>query len=171
MLPEPDLFQCGTPTCGTLGRRRRELEEADRSPGQTVLGPDNQQLTLSRGMLNHLEQGGMGGQSATLIRGRKPVQVYSSLLAPATTNTVMAEQERAAAGLAGSGRRWRWKFVLPFLFCIFQVVPPCHCPSLHRPHHLLLPERHPAGEEGARARGQARGDGQNWNRCLQYLLS
>ena len=85
------------------------MEEADRSPGQTVLGPDNQQLTLSRGMLNHLEQGGMGGQSATLIRGRKPVQVYSSLLAPATTNTVMAEQERAAAGLAGSGRRWRWK--------------------------------------------------------------
>ena len=110
MLPEPDLFQCGTPTCGTLGRRRRELEEADRSPGQTVLGPDNQQLTLSRGMLNHLEQGG-GGQ-ATLIRGRKPVQVYSSLLAPATTNTVMAEQERAAAGLAGSGRRCRWKFFL-----------------------------------------------------------
>ena len=107
MLPEPDLFQCGTPTCGTLGRRRRELEEADRSPGQTVLGPENQQLTLSRGMLNHLEQG--GGQ-ATLMRGRKPVQVYSSLLAPATANTVMAEQERAAAGLAGSGRRWHWQF-------------------------------------------------------------
>ena len=104
MLPEPDLFQCGTPTCGTLGRRRRELEEADRSPGQTVLGPENQQLTLSRGMLNHLEQG--GGQS-TLMRGRKPVQVYSSLLAPATANTVMVEQERAAAGLAGSGRRCR----------------------------------------------------------------
>ena len=100
MLPEPDLFQCGTPTCGTLGRRRRELEEADRSPGQTVLGPENQHLTLSRGMLNHLE----GGGQATLVR--KPVQVYSSLLAPATTNTVMNEQDRTAAGLAGSGRRW-----------------------------------------------------------------
>ena len=105
MLPEPDLFQCGTPTCGTLGRRRRELEEADRSPGQTVLGPENQQLTLSRGMLNHLE----GGGQATLMRGRKPVQVYSSLLAPATANAVMAEQERGAAGLAGSGRRWGWR--------------------------------------------------------------
>merc|ERR1719150_943667 len=51
-------------------------------------------------MLNHLE----GGGQATLVR--KPVQVYSSLLAPATTNTVMNEQDRTAAGLAGSGRRW-----------------------------------------------------------------
>ena len=111
------------------------MEEADRSPGQTVLGPDNQQLTLSRGMLNHLE----GGGQATLIRGRKPVQVhsfiidlirlfnlihlfhllnlihlvqvYSSLLAPATANTVMAEQDRTATGgLPGSGRRWCWEF-------------------------------------------------------------
>ena len=52
------------------------MEEADRSPGQTVLGPDNQQLTLSRGMLNHLE----GGGQATLIRGRKPVQVHSFII-------------------------------------------------------------------------------------------
>ena len=81
------------------------MEEADRSPGQTVLGSENQQLTLSRGMLNHLE----GGGQATLMRGRKPVQVYSSLLAPATANAVMAEQERGAAGLAGSGRRWGWR--------------------------------------------------------------
>ena len=112
------------------------MEEADRSPGQTVLGPDNQQLTLSRGMLNHLE----GGGQATLIRGRKPVQVhsfiidlihllnlihlfhlvqvYSSLLAPATANTVMAEQDRTAtAGLPGSGRRWRWEFFFEKFSC------------------------------------------------------
>merc|ERR550532_1568650 len=64
-------------------------------------------------MLNHLEQG--GGQ-ATLIRGRKPVQVYSSLLAPATANTVMAEQERTAtAGLPGSGRRWYLLVVLLYI--------------------------------------------------------
>ena len=51
------------------------------------------------------------------------------------------------------------------------MVPSCHCTSLHRPHHLLLPERHLAGEEGARAGGQAGGDGQDWDRWEHYLLS
>ena len=51
------------------------------------------------------------------------------------------------------------------------MVPSCHCPSLHRAHHLLLPERHLAGEEGARARGEAGGDGQDWDRWEHYLLS
>ena len=110
MLPEPDLFQCGSPTCGTLGRRRRELEEEERSPGErwrsavveerspgdfpsmagaTVLAPEAT-LTLPRGLVE--------GQG-TLGRA-KPLQVYSSLLSG--TSTVVGEQERAV----GSGRRW-----------------------------------------------------------------
>ena len=108
MLPEPDLFQCGSPTCGTLARRRRELEEQERSPGErwrvveerspgdfptmagaTVLAPEAT-LTLPRGLVE--------GQD-TLGRA-KPLQVYSSLLSG--TSTVVGEQERAL----GSGRRW-----------------------------------------------------------------
>ena len=45
-----------------------------------------------------------------------------------------------------------------------QVVSSCHSAPLHRPHHLLLPERHLAGEEGAREGGEVGGDGQDWNR-------
>ena len=107
MLPEPDLFQCGSPTCNTLSRRRRELEEQDRSPGHTVLGPDSQ-VTLGRssgvlvGSLGRPAEVLQGGLHRSQGGGKgKSLAVYSSLLG--APGTVVGEPE---PGLQGSGRRW-----------------------------------------------------------------
>ena len=70
-----------------------------------------------------------------------------------------------------SRTRWQWEevalkaFLNNFHLPTFQVVSSSDRPPLHRADHLLLPERHLAREEGARAGGQAWGDGPHWTRC------